>query len=65
MMILIARARAQKASSQVSCGLEESSFVDLLRPRFDYSKDQVAFTPCALYYREMHFCFIFITYKYY
>ena len=60
-MILIARARAQKASSQVSCGLEESSFVDLLRPRCDYSKDQVAFTPCALYYREMHFYFIFIT----
>ena len=61
MMILIARARAQKASSQVSCGLEESSFVDLLRPRFDYSNDQVAFTPCALHYREMHFYFIFIT----
>lgn len=56
-----ARARAQKASFQVSCGLEESSFLDLLRPRFDYSNDQVAFTPCALHYREMHFYFIFIT----
>ena len=49
------RARAEKASFQVSCGLEESSFVDLLRPRFDYSNDQVAFTPCALHYGEIHF----------
>ena len=39
--------------------------MDLLRPRFDYSNDQVAFTPCALHYREMHFYFIFITEKYY